>query len=86
MTCSSIPRHQGKVKSGGHFRSITVNRELTVPQRCASCLLPGKTDLQKTPVGTRAWSHITCWGYYFVLSPPTYSEGPAILWSGSIVL
>lgn len=52
MTCSSIPRHQGKVKSGGHFCSITGNRELTVPQRCASCLLPGKTDLQKTPVGT----------------------------------
>lgn len=51
MIHQSLHQHQGKAKLGGHFCSITQLIEFTVPQRGASCLLPGNTDLSEDTCG-----------------------------------
>lgn len=77
MTRQSFPGHQGQGQGeeavSAHY---IVNRELTVPQRCASCLLPGNTELlqdtcrhRSMPTGHPLCFAALCW----VL--PLYEKG-----------
>lgn len=83
VSCQSLPWHQGKAKLGGNFCSTTLLTR--VNYAINMCLLPPVREhriSRRHPAATTACPYITHWFCSFVLGPPTYLEGPAIVLDG----